>query len=64
MVWMVLLCGLGMVGGGAYLMLHESVALGALAVLGGLGLLAFGAWVSSRERAHRHTAADRGPSPS
>ena len=48
MVWMILLCGLGMVGGGAYLMIHESVALGALGAVAGLGLLVWGGWVSSR----------------
>jgi hypothetical protein len=52
MVWMILLCGLGMVGGGAYLMLHESVVLGALAAAAGLGLVVWGGWVSSRLKAN------------
>jgi hypothetical protein len=56
MVLIAFLCGLGMVGGGVFLILQENVTLGALAVLAGLGLLGFGAWVLSRERGHAHKA--------
>jgi hypothetical protein len=45
-----------MVVGGAMLAARESLLLGGLAVLGGLALLVFGAWVLSRERGHRHGA--------